>query len=171
MMQYIEQFLEMALAERGITENTLISYKHDLLDFRAFLQKLKIKELVITSSEVEQYIKLLSNNGISPRSINRKISTLKNYYNFLISEHYTEYNPVLIVDLPKYQNKLPSVMSVEQIRTLLNFYDNTESIEVVRLNAMIHLIYASGLTISEALSILNKSERSDDDDNGYVYLF
>ena len=85
MMQYIEQFLEMALAERGIAENTLVSYKHDLLDFRIFLQKLKIEELRITSSEVEQYIKLLSNNGISPRSINRKISTLKNYYNLLLT--------------------------------------------------------------------------------------
>ena len=153
MMQYIEQFLDMALAERGIAENTLVSYKHDLLDFRIFLQKLKIEELRITSSEVEQYIKLLSNNGISPRSINRKISTLKNYYNFLISEHYTEYNPVLIVDLPKYQNKLPSIISVEQIRTLLNFYNKTESIDEVRLRAMIHLIYASGLRVSELVSL------------------
>ena len=120
-MQYIEQFLEMALAERGIAENTLISYKRDLLDFKVFLQKIKTEELTVTSDNIEQYINLLSNNGILPRSINRKISTLKNYYNFLISEHYAEYNPVLIVDLPKYQNKLPSVMSVEQIRTLLNF--------------------------------------------------
>lgn len=153
MMQYIEQFLEMALAERGIAENTLISYKRDLLDFKVFLQKIKTEELTVTSDNIEQYIKLLSNNGILPRSINRKISTLKNYYNFLISEHYAEYNPVLIVDLPKYQNKLPSVMSVEQIRTLLNFHDNTESIEVVRLNAMIHLIYASGLRVSELVSL------------------
>lgn len=152
-MQYIEQFLEMALAERGIAENTLISYKCDLLDFRVFLLKIKTEELAVTSDNIDQYIKLLSNNGILPRSINRKISTLKSYYNFLISEHYAEYNPVLIVDLPKYQNRLPSILSIEQIKMLLSFHDKNESIDGVRLNAMIHLIYASGLRVSELVSL------------------
>jgi site-specific recombinase XerD len=61
-MQYIEQFLEMALAERGIAENTLISYKRDLLDFKVFLQKIKTEELKVTSDNIERYINLLSNN-------------------------------------------------------------------------------------------------------------
>jgi integrase/recombinase XerD len=152
-MQYIEQFLEMALAERGIAKNTFISYKRDLLDFKIFLQKIKIEELVVTSKDIEQYITLISNNGILPRSINRKISALNSYYNFLITESHAEYNPVTIVDLPKYQNKLPSVMSIEQIRTLLDFCNKNKSIEGIRLSAMIHLIYASGLRVSELVSL------------------
>lgn len=152
-MQYIEQFLEMALAERGISENSLISYKRDLLDYKQFLNNNKITEIPGFSDTVEKYISLLNSNNISARSINRKISTIKSYYNFLISENYTDYNPTLIVDLPKYSNKLPSILSVEEIRKLMEFCHKDTSPEGIRLSAMIHLIYASGLRVSELVSL------------------
>ena len=152
-MQYIEQFLEMALAERGIAENSLVSYKRDLLDFQEFLFQSKIAELSVTSDDIDEYITTLASRQISPRSINRKISTLKSYYNFLISEYHTDYNPTLIVDLPKYSNKLPSVLSVDDMRRLLEFCNNDNSPEGIRLNAMIHLVYASGLRVSELVSL------------------
>jgi integrase/recombinase XerD len=152
-MQYIEQFLEMILAERGIAENSLLSYKRDLLDYRQFLAKINIGELSSSSENIDEYIVSLDEKRISPRSINRKISTLKSYYNFLISENYTDYNPTLVVDLPKYSNKLPLILSVGDIRRLLDFCYNDLSPEGVRLCAMIHLIYASGLRVSELVSL------------------
>jgi len=68
-MQYIEQFLEMTLAERGIAENSLISYRRDLLDYREFLSKNKIAELSAISEDIEKYIAALVGQQISPRSI------------------------------------------------------------------------------------------------------
>lgn len=152
-MQYIEQFLEMTVAERGITKNSVLSYKRDLLDFRKFLNKNKLSELKILSDNIDSYIKNLSDNSIAARSINRKISTLKSYYNFLISEGYTNYNPCLIVDLPKYSSKLPEVLSIENIKTLLEYCNQDKSPEGIRLSAMIHLIYASGLRVTELVSL------------------
>lgn len=152
-MQYIDQFLEMTLAERGIAQNSALSYKRDLLDFQVFLSDIKVSELAVSSDDIDKYISNLATNQISPRSINRKISTLKSYYNFLISEQYTKYNPTLIVDLPKYNNKLPSVLSIENIKALLDFIGNDSSPEGIRLSAMIHLIYASGLRVSELVSL------------------
>ncbi|GAB4167404.1 MAG: site-specific tyrosine recombinase XerD [Rickettsiaceae bacterium] len=153
MLLYIEQFLEMALAERAIAYNTLLSYKRDLLDFGLYLKDCNKTELVISSDDVDGYIKVLSSNGILPRSINRKISTLKNYYNFLISENYTNHNPILIIDLPKYQNKLPKILSISAIKNLLEHCGKDNTAEGVRLSAMIHLLYASGLRVSELVSL------------------
>jgi integrase/recombinase XerD len=152
-MQYVEQYLEMMLAERGIAKNSLVSYKRDLLDYQQFLSDSKITELTSSSGDIDQYIQLLASNGISARSINRKISTLKSYYNFLISESYIDNNPTLIVDLPKFNNKLPSILSIEDIKILLDFCNQDLSPEGIRLCAMIHLIYASGLRVSELVSL------------------
>jgi integrase/recombinase XerD len=152
-MDYIEQFLETALAERGIAKNSLISYKRDLLDYKEFLHKNKISELSASSDNINQYITILAKNDIAARSINRKISTIKSYYNFLISENHTEYNPVLVVDLPKYNNKLPNILSIADIHLLLAFCHNDNSPEGIRISAMIHLLYASGLRVSELVSL------------------
>ena len=152
-MKYIEQFIEMTIAERGIAKNSVLSYKRDLLDFQNFLTKYKLSELDVCSNDIDDYIKSLSANNIAPRSINRKISTLKSYYNFLISEGYAEHNPTLIVDLPRYSNKLPCVLSIEKIKTLLEYCNKDKTYEGIRLSAMIHLIYASGLRVSELVSL------------------
>jgi integrase/recombinase XerD len=153
-MRYIEQFLEMVVAERGISKNSLISYKKDLEDFNIFLVQKALCELKVKSHDIETYIQIyLSKNNLSPRSINRKISTIKSYYNFLISENYTDYNPTLIVDLPKYTNKLPKILLVQEIKSLLEYSVKDSSYEGIRLSAMIHLLYASGLRVSELVSI------------------
>jgi len=152
-MKYIEQFLETSLAERGISHNTLVSYRRDLLDLHEFLLEHNLSELNITATNIDKYITYCADKTISPRSINRKISTLKSYYYFLISENYTKYNPLLTVDLPKYSNKLPSILSLEDIKRLLDSCKQDNSSHSIRLNAMIHLIYASGLRVSELVSL------------------
>lgn len=153
MMHYVEQFLEMALAERGIAKNTLHSYKKDLADFYEFLNSRKLDMNSVDRNNVSDYISYLSSNNVSARSINRKLSTIKSYFNFLLSEGYSSSNPVMSVDLPKYSSKLPSVLSIEDIKILLEHCNNLGTNEGVRLNAMIHLLYASGLRVSELVSL------------------
>ena len=72
----------MMLAERAIATNSLISYKNDLIDFNKFLIKNSINELTTTSEHIRSYVEYLAKNQISPRSINRKLSSLKGYYTF-----------------------------------------------------------------------------------------
>lgn len=152
-MEFIEQFLEMMLAERGIAKNSLLSYRRDLLDYHSFLTHQKLSELNVQTNHIREYLTYLAKKSIAPRSINRKISTIKTYYEFLISENYINYNPVLMVDLPKYNAPLPTILSIDDIRLLLQYCKNDPSPEGIRLNAMINLLYASGLRVSELISI------------------
>ncbi|MFK7967863.1 MAG: site-specific tyrosine recombinase XerD [Rickettsiaceae bacterium] len=152
-MQFIEQFLEMMLAERGIAKNSLLSYKRDLEDFQEFLKQYKLTEAEVKDSDISKFIAELAKSGISARSINRKISTLKTYFIFLISENHTDYNPVLVVDLPRYISKLPEFLSIDDIRILLEYCMRDNSPDGIRLNAMIHLLYASGMRVSELVSV------------------
>ncbi|MGI4775901.1 MAG: site-specific tyrosine recombinase XerD [Janthinobacterium lividum] len=152
-MEFTEQFLEMMIAERGLAKNSLISYRRDLLDFEIFISKHKLSQLQLNFENIRDYISYLTANKLNPRSINRKISTLKSYYAFLISENYTQHNPVMIIDLPKYQNKLPSYLAIKEISELMNHCHTDESPEGLRIRAMVHLLYASGLRVSELVSM------------------
>ncbi|MCP5369344.1 MAG: site-specific tyrosine recombinase XerD [Rickettsiaceae bacterium] len=150
---YFEQFFETILAERAVAQNTIVSYRRDLQDFWKFTHSLKINLLDVVTSDIEQFVVHLSKNGLSARSINRKISVLNTYYNFLISEDYLSSNPVLNVDLPKFINKLPKILSADQITKLLCDAASNKTAEGIRLEAMIHLIYASGMRVSELISL------------------
>lgn len=152
-MNFIEQFLEMMIAERGISKNSLISYKRDLLDFKSFLFQNKLVEFEATLADVQNYVIYLAKAKLAARSINRKISTLKSYYEFLISEAHLKYNPVLMIDLPRYSAKLPDCLNIEEVKTLINHCENDKSPDGVRLNAMVNLLYASGLRVSELVSL------------------
>ncbi len=154
-MEFIEQFLEMMVSERGIASNSLISYECDLKDFASFLLKSNLLELNVSSLDIQAFIKQLASNNLKARSINRKISTIKNYYDFLISENYILYNPAKDINLPKCDNKLPTILSIEQINSLLKAVseENSEKPQDLRLKAIIHLLYASGLRISELVSL------------------
>ncbi len=152
-MDYIEQFLEMMAAERGISKNSHISYKRDLQDFKNFLFESKLTELKVTLENVQNYVKYLAVGNLAARSINRKISTLKSYYEFLISEKHLDLNPVLKLDLPKYQTKLPDCLNIEEVKTLIDYCERVTTPEAIRLRAMINLLYASGLRVSELVSL------------------
>ncbi|ADE29884.1 site-specific tyrosine recombinase XerD [Rickettsia prowazekii] len=152
-MEFIAQFLEMLLAERALSKNSILSYKRDLLDFQHYLAAQKISELNITTGNIRKWIEYLASNNLHARSINRKISTIKSYYAFLISENHTKFNPVLNIDLPKYQNKLPIILSIDQIKLILEYCSKDNTPEGIRLNAMINLLYASGLRVSELVSL------------------
>ncbi|HJK86238.1 MAG TPA: site-specific tyrosine recombinase XerD [Candidatus Megaira endosymbiont of Nemacystus decipiens] len=152
-MSYLEQFVEAALSEKALSQNTICSYKRDICDFHAFLDIKKIKILSATSADMDDFIVFLLKNKISPRSVSRKISTLKSYFNFLLSENYINNNPAINVDLPKFYNKLPNILSILEIEKLINHCEKNKSFEGIRMLAMIHLTYASGLRVSELVSL------------------
>ncbi len=144
----------MMLAERGISKNSLSAYKTDMLDFDAYLSSQKIQDPTEVTSEILRgFIRSLSLNGIQARSIARKISTLRSYWHFLISENITKDNPAELIDLPKYRPSLPDILSLEEISSLLLHAENRSKPQDLRLLAMLHLLYASGLRVSELVSL------------------
>ena len=149
-MNQVDRFIEMMLAERGISKNSASSYKRDLLDFVDFVQGANLNN--ISPDEVREFVYHLSKKDLNPRSISRKISAIRSFYHFLISEGEMKENPAMHIDLPKFQAPLPSVLSVDEIRFLLSSCDDNSPVSI-RLKCMMSLLYASGLRVSELVTL------------------
>jgi len=149
-MEVINRFIEMLLAEKGVSQNSASSYRRDLLDFVDFLKDSDFED--VEPDHIRAFVHFLSKKELNPRSISRKISAIRSFFNFLISEGGLRTNPAMHVDLPKFKTPLPTILSVEDIKLLLSVCDDSNP-DNIRLKCMISLLYASGLRVSELVSL------------------
>jgi integrase/recombinase XerD len=153
MQNYIEQFLEMLLAERGLSKNSTIAYQKDLKDFAAFIRSHDITDFTSVGVEnIRDFVHSLSKDSKSARSVARKLSAIRGFYNFLVNESIIEKNPAQMIDLPKYSAPLPSMLSVEEIKSIISSCTENNP-ENIRLKCMLHILYATGLRVSELVSL------------------
>lgn len=153
MSNYISQFLEMLLAERGLSKNSTTAYEKDLEDFARYIEKQHINDLKSATVEnIREFVHSLSKNNISSRSIARKLSAIRGFYSFLVRESIIKENPAQLIDLPKYSSPLPMMLSTEEIKSIIISCDGAAP-ENIRLKSMIHLLYATGLRVSELVSL------------------
>lgn len=147
----IEMFLESLVAERGASVHTVEAYRRDLLQFSAHLKRRALEDC--TQAEVEGFLHELSRKQLSAASIARKLSAIKQLCRFMVSEQLRADNPAIHVQMGKAARHLPSVLSVEDVRQLIEQARRDDSPEGVRLYAFISLLYASGLRVSELVSL------------------
>ncbi|MCD6586894.1 MAG: site-specific tyrosine recombinase XerD, partial [Desulfobacteraceae bacterium] len=148
-----DQYINYLIVEKGLADTTIDAYSSDLKNFVSFLQSCKIN--VIAGSDttvILKYLILLRNEGLSTRSRARHLVTLRGFFKFLIQEKILKKDPTRIVDLPKIGMKLPDVLSVEEIVMILNVPDTSKP-RGVRDAAMIELLYAAGLRVSELINV------------------
>ncbi len=143
-IEYIE-FLEV---ERGLAENTLAAYKRDLNQFFIFLGKHEIVGIDnIKRIHINMYLKFLKENHMAPTSISRKIASLKGFFTWLNSMQKLDYNPTLSIEQPKLLQRLPKVMSTEEVTNILKCKLSKRD------KAIVEVIYAAGLRVSELCSL------------------
>lgn len=147
----VDQFLDMLSAERGASFNTQAAYRRDLKDFAAFLGQTPLDQAV--SSEIMAYIENLSGRGFEKTTVARKISALKQFYGFLVSESILEKNPASRLTVGKPKRPMPKVLSETDVQTLLDGLSTTKTPEDIRLLALLEVLYASGLRVSELVSL------------------
>lgn len=140
-MNYIDIFLEALSAEKGRSQKTLESYASDLNHAEENISGGLLKA---TQNQVQAYLSSLSEK---PSSIARKASALRGFYKFLMLEKIITENPAANLELPKRNRALPKFLSVDEIELLISSAGDTR--HSVRLRAMIELLYASGLRVSE----------------------
>ena len=140
-MNYIDVFLEALAAEKGRSKNTLVSYANDLRAADAVISG------GLTSATEQDIQKYLGSLDARPTSIARKASALRGFYKFLMLEKIIHENPAANLELPKRPKSLPKLLSAEEIELLLSSAGDIRT--SVRLRAMIELLYASGLRVSE----------------------
>ena len=149
----LENFLEVLASEKGLAVNTRISYKNDILQFLVFLEKNKKKINEITSIDIEKFISKFTTQGLEKSTISRKMSALSHFFIFLLEENMIKSNPINELDLPKQIKKLPKILSVDQVEKLIKSSCEDQSINGIRLNTMIEILYATGIRISELVEM------------------
>ncbi len=145
-------FLEFLSVEKGLSSNTLLSYSQDLKKLFLFLQKEKKPWLKAGEEDLIKFIHEQSRSGLSSRSLARLISSLKSYYKFLVGEGTVRRNPAANLSSPKSWFSLPKFLTVEEVETLLN-QPAEASARGIRDKAMLELIYATGLRVTELLTL------------------
>ncbi len=150
---YIESFMEMMTVERNAANNTCISYKNDLDDFLAFCKKYKKTLDKVQNDEIREYIIYLSKEKLDTKTIARRISALRQFFQFLFTENIISDNPALNIDLPKTSKTLPGVLSEQEVDSLIKTCYQDASPEGLRLTALLEILYASGMRVSELVTL------------------
>jgi len=160
--QYIESFIEMLSAERGASDNTLIAYKSDINQYFSFLLKKNINLIDANTNDIRKWISRLSATGIASTSLARKITAIKQLYNFLFEENIIDLNPAKTIENPRLGRSLPKVLSEENIVMLFDFIknktnasnlSNAKRINLQRLLCQVEILYATGLRVSELIGL------------------
>lgn len=144
----IELFCNYLLIDKKYSKNTIESYKRDLNKFNIFCNK---KSSSIKEADVKEYLKELTKLKESKTTISRNISSLRSYYKFLLTEKIISSNPMENIELPKLDKRLPKTLDENDIDVLLDIklIDNYS----YRNKAMIELMYATGLRVSELINL------------------
>jgi len=149
---YIDLFLDMMLAERNASDNTRQAYLRDLTHTAAYLSKKGIDLPKAEEKDLHDYI-IKELRASSEKTQARRLSSLRQYYRFLVSEKIRENDPTRNIDAPKQKKSLPKYLSEEEVMSLIKCVEMKSGAEGVRMRALLELLYATGLRVSELVSI------------------
>lgn len=146
-------FLQYLIVEKGVSGNTLDAYGRDTLRYVTFLEGEGCREpSAATQLLVASFIGRLKAGGLSPRSRARTLSAVRMFHRFLLAEGYATTNPTALIEAPRAGGKLPEFLSLREVERLLGAPAGEESAEL-RDRAMLELLYATGLRVSELVSL------------------
>jgi integrase/recombinase XerC len=155
-MDYIVSFLDNLEFEKRYSKRTIVSYQTDILQFQQYCTSIGIVEkqfLLVDSKLVRSWVVFLLESGCSNRSVNRKISTLKSFYKYLLRQGYVNVNPLVKVDSLKINKKLPVFVTQNQIQQLFDVIDFGADFLGCRNKLVIELFYNTGIRRSELINI------------------
>ncbi len=148
----LKDFIHYLSVEKGLSQNTLDSYRRDLNSFMQFLQQRKQELLAVDRQMIKEYLKHLREKGQASSTVSRNVASLRSFFQFLVDEELMEENPTLNLEAPKIEKKLPRVLSSEEVERLLEQPQN-DGMVGLRDKAMMELLYASGLRVSELVAL------------------
>lgn len=166
--ELIDLFLDMASAERGAAKNTLEAYARDLQDYRDFLNARRRGFLEAGANEIRNHMKALSQLGMKPATLARHLSAMRQFHKFLYVEGYRGDDPTSALEGPKRGRPLPKILSVDEVDRLLaagrtDLEDPelswSERLRATRMTALLEILYAAGLRVSELISLKRSAAR------------
>lgn len=149
---WVDSYLEHLLIEKGLSENSLAGYSNDLVTLLSFLDS-KSQELErVNGRDLTLYLMFLRTKGLQSRSMARHLSAIRGFFAFVVEERWLDENPAALLENPKITKKLPEFLTREEISNILALPDH-ESMLGMRDRAMLELLYAAGLRVSELVDL------------------
>jgi integrase/recombinase XerD len=148
--QWVDRFLQYLRIEKGVAQNTIESYKHDLAMYCEHLGRLDL--LKTQPADVSKFLKFLYGRKLRPRSATRAFAAVRGLHKFTILERATAENPTANVDQPRWWKPLPNVLVLEEVDRLLAAPE-TATAKGLRDRAMLEVLYATGLRVSELIGL------------------
>lgn len=149
MDKFVEMFLDYLSVERGLSKNTIVSYRSDLDGFLRFLGAMAQKTVASTSREdIRAYMLYEKDKGLSVNSIARSLASLRMFYRFLAREKLIKADVSSYIDTPRLWKRIPDILNLEEVERLLRAPD-INTAQGIRDRAVLELMYASGLRVSE----------------------
>lgn len=148
----VDDFINYCTFEKGLSDKTRKSYEYDLRVYKQFLQKLNITDVKDISSKcIEEFLKQRNNDNDKTTTIAHNLTVIKNFHSYLYRNKITKSDVSISISRPKIQKKIPRVISVEDMKKLLDI--NLSTIFDYRNKAMLELMYGTGLRVSELINL------------------
>lgn len=152
MMDYIQEYTEGVLLKSGFSDNTILSYKRDLKLFSEYMIMSSIKYENLKKKNAREYIGYLIENSKSPATVHRNVASVKGFYDYLHKIKLIRRNPFYGIELPAQSKHIPEALTISEVDNLLSAPD-TKTLKGIRDKAMFELIYATGMKVSELISL------------------
>jgi integrase/recombinase XerD len=149
----VEAFLEMLQAERGASRNTLAAYRADLDNLQTFLARRKRTPAAADTDALRAYLKSLDYVGMTPRTVARRLSVIRQFYRFLVSERLRQDDPAATLDSPKLGRPLPKVLSRAEVDRLIEATRARDGADGGRMATLLEILYGTGLRVSELVTL------------------
>ncbi len=146
----IEKFIEFLVAQKNLSKNTCSSYLIDINQFNKFFNGTSFSDL--KEEDIQLFIIHLA-KSFSTKTHARKLSTLKQFFFFLMEEKICDANPILNFDFPKPKMNLPKILTENEVSRLLDYCAHDNSANGIRLTAMLEILYSTGIRVTELVSI------------------
>ncbi|HSE43105.1 MAG TPA: site-specific tyrosine recombinase XerD [Acidobacteriota bacterium] len=147
---WIDEYIEYCSVEKGLSENSILSYSRDLKKLGDFSKTKSWEDGPTSYLQLMEFLKHLHSRKLSSTSVMRITSTLRGFYKYLMSIGSAEVDPTAQIESPRRSRRLPKVLSIQQIERLLSQPDTTK-LSGIRDRAMLELMYASGMRVSEVV--------------------
>jgi integrase/recombinase XerD len=148
-----QAFIEMLAAERGSSKNTEAAYGGDLRSLEAFLARRKSKPLTADTNALRAYLKSLDYLGMTPRTVARRLSVMRQLFRFLVAERLRDDDPASALDSPRLGRPLPKVLSRAEVDRLIDAARDKDDVDGGRMATLLEILYAAGLRVSELVTL------------------
>ena len=152
MEKQIKNFLEFIKNDKKLSDNTLQSYKRDIMQYYKYVEEKKVNYTKATKKDIEEYLEYLKENGKKTSTISRNLASTRSFYQFLLRTKKVKNNPTEGIQSPKVVKKAPSVLSSQEIELLLEQPKNVD-LKGTRDKAMLEFAYATGMKVTEMISL------------------